>query len=96
MPDSGRDPEGRAIGRTLAAGVYQSGLLIAAGLVLSALGSGGQSWIKAGIIALIAIPYIRVIQLGAMFARRREWRFTALSAAVLSLMGIGAALGLLR
>jgi len=76
-----------ALSRTLSAGVWLSGLLIAAGLAFS------ERCLLAGICLLIATPYLRVLQLSAAFARSRERRFLALSLTVFLLMSLGAFLG---
>ncbi|MBI5245037.1 MAG: DUF1634 domain-containing protein [Elusimicrobia bacterium] len=95
MPDRDREFAQRGmIGRTLAAGVALSGLVIAAGLAREAMRLDAQAWLRAGIIILVSTPYLRVLQLAAMFARQREWRFAALALTVIALMGLGAALGL--
>jgi uncharacterized membrane protein len=95
MPAEPREIELRgALSRTLSAGVLLSGASIGIGLALSALGrSRGEAWLLFGIVALVATPYLRVAQLAAAFARRREWRFLALSLTVLLLMTFGAFLG---
>lgn len=95
MPD--RDQESaqrRAISRTLAAGVALGSLAIAIGLAEEALRLDGGVWLKAGIIILVSTPYLRVLQLAAMFARRQEWRFAVLALTVLALMGLSAGLSL--
>ena len=93
-----RRGEGRSAGRALALGVWVSGLLMAAGLVLGALRPGGlgEFVALAGIAALIATPFLRVAMLCAAFARGRQWRLLAVSAVVLGLLLSGIWLGWLR
>jgi uncharacterized membrane protein len=78
----------------LAIGVGLSAALIAAGLLRAAFAPDAQAWLRAGIFVLVATPYLRVLQMAALFARRREWRFMALAFAVFALMSLGVALGL--
>lgn len=47
-----------------------------------------------GLLVLLATPAARVLALFVAFARRREWVFAALSAAVLAILAAGVALGL--
>lgn len=47
-----------------------------------------------GLLLLLATPAARVSVLVVAFARRREWRFAALSAAVLAILAAGVVLGL--
>jgi len=95
LPARDRDLEERAaVSRTLAAGVGLSAALLLAALAGSALGWDTRAWTRAGVMVMVATPYLRVLQLAALFARRREWRFVVLAIAVFALMGAGAALGL--
>lgn len=47
-----------------------------------------------GILVLLLTPVARVVALAVGFARRRSWRFLALSAFVLALLALSAYLGL--
>jgi uncharacterized membrane protein len=86
------------VSRSLRGGVVLSGLLIAAGLTLGALGAHrvGIDLVRAGLLALIATPVLRIAVLAAAFARERQWRFFCVCAALLVLLGLSAAAGLAR
>lgn len=58
-------------------------------ILLSAAGGHGEALALLGIAALIATPYLRVLSLAAAFARGRQWRLLAVSAAVLGLLLAG-------
>ncbi len=95
MPEDLRREEGRAAGLALRAGVWGSGVLMAAGALWAAAGHG-ESLALWGIAVLVATPFLRVIFLTAVFARSRQWRMLAVSLTVLVLLGAGIVLGRLR
>ncbi len=92
-----------ALGIRVSSGLMAAGLLLHAfrprpwpqgvpdwGAVLHAAASGhGEALALLGIAALIATPYLRVLSLAAAFARGRQWRLLAVSAAVLGLLLAG-------
>ena len=92
MSEDSRRGEGRAAGRALRAGVWASGVVMAAGAVWSARGHG-DSLALLGIAILVATPFLRVASLAAVFARSRQWRMLSVSLAVLVLLGAGIVLG---
>jgi uncharacterized membrane protein len=53
-----------------------------------------DGFLSLGILVLVVTPAARVVVLLGAFARRREWGFALVSAAVLGVLGIGLALGL--
>ena len=66
---------------TLLAGVCASGALILAGLL-----SGHPGLLKAGVLTLIATPFLRVGVLGLGFAMARQWRLAGLCAGLFLLL----------
>ncbi|MBI5240037.1 MAG: DUF1634 domain-containing protein [Elusimicrobia bacterium] len=58
-------------------------------ILRSAAGGHGEALALLGIAVLIATPYVRVATLCAAFARGRQWRLLAVSAAVLGLLLAG-------
>ena len=53
-----------------------------------------DGFLSLGILVLVVTPGARVVVLLGAFARRGEWGFALVSAAVLGVLGIGLALGL--
>ncbi|HAM35770.1 MAG TPA: hypothetical protein DEB40_06485 [Elusimicrobia bacterium] len=104
-----RQQEGRLVSRVLRIGMWASGVLMAAGLILAALRpaplpAGSPRWglilreafcgngaalALLGILALVATPYLRVALLVVTYARARQWRFLAVSLAVLAMLTLG-------
>lgn len=82
------------VGRTLAYGTRLSGALIAAGVLAQTLSGRGSRLAAAGIVLLVATPYLRVLMMTGIFLRQRERRMAAVSAAVLALMVFGAFFGM--
>jgi uncharacterized membrane protein len=72
----------RAIELALAAGLTVSGLLLVTGL---ALGRSGP--LRAGMIALMATPVLRLVVLTAGLLRERDWVFAAVSVWILGVLG---------
>ena len=52
------------------------------------------AYLSLGILILVVTPAARVVVLLGAFARRREWGFALVSAAVLGVLGVGLVLGL--
>ena len=59
---------------------------------LAALEPGG--FYQLGLLVLLATPFARVVALGAAFATRRRWLFAAISFVVMTMLILGAVLGL--
>jgi uncharacterized membrane protein len=59
---------------------------------LAAIEPGG--FFELGLLVLVATPVARVVALGVGFARCREWLFVSFSAVVLTVLVLGAILGL--
>jgi uncharacterized membrane protein len=77
------------IGRVLTIGRWVSTALLAIGLVMllvSRASSMGLPLIHAGLIALYATPVARVITATVGFAEAREWKFVAMTLAVLCVL----------
>lgn len=83
------------VSRSLRGGVILSGMLIAAGLSLGPTGAG-PVLLRAGLLALILTPVLRIAVLAAAFARGRQWNFFWVCAGLLALLGLSAAVGLAR
>jgi uncharacterized membrane protein len=77
------------VGRVLALGAWGSGALVAAGLL-----SGSNALVRAGVVLLVATPFLRVAAMAGTFARRGERKFALYACAVLLLMCAGIGLGL--
>lgn len=61
----------------------------------SALWAGRPNgFVSLGILVLVVTPAARVMLLLGAFARRREWGFALISAAVLGVLGVGLVVGL--
>jgi uncharacterized membrane protein len=74
------------LGRLLGIGVLVSSACLAAGLVLTLLRPAGgpqRALLTMGLLLLIATPITRVAVSAAIYARRRDWVFAALTAIVL-------------
>jgi len=76
--------------RLLGFGTWVSCTLIAAGIVLQALGfpaqAGARHLISAGIVLLIALPTLRVAVMGIWFLFHRDLEFTVIAALVLAII----------
>lgn len=59
---------------------------------LAALEPGG--FYQLGLLVLLATPFARVVALGVVFARRRQWLFAGISFIVMAMLILGAVLGL--
>jgi uncharacterized membrane protein len=68
---------------------------IAIGLLLGDSAVGGRC-LAGGIVMLIALPVLRVAIMTVMFAFERDYRFALISAAVLSIIAVGFALGVVN
>jgi uncharacterized membrane protein len=68
---------------------------IAIGLVLGG-GSAGSRCLAGGIVILIALPVLRVGIMAVMFAFERDYRFALISAAVLLIIAVGFAIGVVN
>lgn len=71
----------RIVEVALTAGVFMSGLLLVAGLVL---GSPGPMWW--GVLLLIATPVLRVVVVTVGLVLDDDWLFTAVSLFVLGVL----------
>ncbi|HEY4338496.1 MAG TPA: DUF1634 domain-containing protein [Steroidobacteraceae bacterium] len=74
----------RSVARLLRDGTWLASLIIAAGLIFE---SPHTVWV--GIAVLIFLPVARVALMLAFFLRRRDYLYTAISALVLAIIGIG-------
>ena len=75
-------------------GTWLASAVIAVGLAAAPLGrSAGASIVTAGIALFILLPVSRVALMLAVFLRRGDYRFAAISALVLAVIAAGVALG---
>jgi uncharacterized membrane protein len=75
-----------AIGRVLRIGIMASSACLAAGLLLTLVGYGGnaaRAVLSAGLIVLLATPAARVVISVVEYIRDRDWPFVALTLTVL-------------
>jgi uncharacterized membrane protein len=84
-------------------GTWLASAIIAIGIVLGALDNSegaphfaltGYAVVQAGVALFIALPIARVALMLAIFLRDRDWAYTAISALVLAIIGIGIAVAL--
>ncbi len=92
----------RLIGALLWYGTWVASVVIAAGMVSSALpqfdsflfGFSGYAIVKAGIALFILLPIARVALMLAIFLHERDYVYTAISALVLTIIAAGIVFGL--
>lgn len=93
----------RLIARLLWNGTWLASAIIAAGLILDFLhridvallpSQAGSQVAAAGIALFILLPIARVVLMLAIFLHERDYAYTAISAVVLVIIGIGFAIGL--
>jgi uncharacterized membrane protein len=79
-------------------GTWLASAVIAVGIILGALDNGegvsrfapgGHTVVKAGVALFIFLPVMRVALMLGIFLRERDWAYTAISALVLAIIGIG-------
>ena len=84
-------------------GTLIASMIIAVGIVLGALeqiglashlAHIGYALIKLGVVIFILLPVLRVALMLVMFAHARDYRYTAIAALVLAIIGVGVVLGL--
>lgn len=63
-----------------------------AGVAFVVPGPAGNALAVVAVAAAVGAPLARLARVGVGFARERDWRFAALAAAVLAVVGAGAAL----
>lgn len=73
----------RSVARLLAAGVWTSAAMLAAGLYFRE-----EHWLRGGLIVLLATPPARVMALLLAWAWEKDWLFAGASLAVLGLMSL--------
>jgi uncharacterized membrane protein len=78
----------RQLARLLSSGTWAASAIVAAGLAL-----GDTRVVTAGVAAFILLPVSRLLWLLAAFLRERDYRFGAVTAFVLAVIGFGIVLG---
>ena len=94
---SGRHPRlENLLARTLTLGTWLATAIIALGIGLKLIGGGGAgvAWVTAGIVIFLLLPVLRVLLMLVVFVAEGDYRFGAIAALVLAIIGLGAALGL--
>jgi uncharacterized membrane protein len=83
-------------------GTWLASAVIALGLVLAAAGSPNLGMLSsthivtAGIAMFILLPILRVAVMLIVFVLERDYRFGAIAALVLAIIGLGIALGMAK
>jgi uncharacterized membrane protein len=95
-PSSGLE---RCLATMLRLGTWVGSCIIAVGWVLSATGeppslpTAGVAIVQSGIALFILLPALRVLLMVVVFVCERDYRFGAIAALVLTVIVVGAALG---
>jgi uncharacterized membrane protein len=93
---SGPAPLERLLATFLQCGTWLACAMICAGIV-SAAGThavvSGVSMLSAGVALFILLPVLRLLLMLAAFMRRRDYRYVAIAAAVLSIVAAATLLG---
>jgi uncharacterized membrane protein len=86
----------RELGRLLLAGVAIAAVLLAVGLALWFAGTSARAdlLLRAGLVALMATPIVRVVLSLAAFVRARDWFFVVMTLSVLAVLGVTLAVAL--
>ena len=92
--DLARHPElERLIAKVLDRGTWIASGIITLGLALELVGWPGMRIVIGGITIFILLPVLRVIIMLILFVRERDYRFSVVTALVLMIIALGAALG---
>lgn len=92
------EPYERLVAALLWNGTWLASAVIAAGMAWEAIrpfettpdaGVGGDDLVKAGVALFILLPITRVALMLAVFVRRRDWTYSAITALVLAITGVG-------
>jgi uncharacterized membrane protein len=89
----------RRLATTLQLGTWVGSCIIAVGWVLAATGeppslpTAAVAIVKAGIALFILLPALRVLLMVVAFVCERDYRLGAIAALVLTVIAVGAALG---
>lgn len=92
QPISNQRHEG-LIALLLGWGTWLASAVIGTGLVMAYLGGGGFIIINAGIALFILLPVARVILMLALFAREKDYLYSAIAVVVLSIIIVGVVAG---
>jgi uncharacterized membrane protein len=77
----------RRAGQLLLVGVLTSGACLLGGLVLWLVAAPtGAGLMNAGLLVLMATPFLRVVLAVVEYARARDWTFAAAAAAVVAIL----------
>jgi uncharacterized membrane protein len=83
----------RLLARVLDQGTWLASGIIGAGWLLAAAGWRSVVLINSGIALFLLLPVIRVIIMLVVFVRERDYRFGIIAGVVLSIIVLGALLG---
>jgi uncharacterized membrane protein len=83
------------LGATLRIGTWVASAVIASGLVWPVFyAAGGKAIVMTGIAIIITLPVVRVALMFSAFVKARDFRFVAVAAVVLLMIGLGVLAGL--
>ncbi len=95
---SGRHPRLEPLlARMLTLGTWLATAIILLGIGLKLIGGAGAAGVAlvtAGIVIFLLLPVLRVLLMLLVFVGDGDYRFGAIAALVLAIIGLGAALGL--
>ena len=84
------------LARVLDQGAWLASGVIAVGWIMVACGWHASWLINLGVALFLLLPVFRVLIMLVVFFRERDHRFSAITALVLSIILLGAVLGILR
>jgi len=102
-PAADQERRDRIIASLLWYGTWLASAVIAAGMIMEALGrhiaalvpdAGGHTLVRAGVVLFILLPIARVALMVAIFLRERDYAYGAISALVLAVILAGIVAGL--
>jgi uncharacterized membrane protein len=89
----------RRLATMLRLGTWAGSCIIAVGWLMSAIAEpalprpAAMAVVRTGIALFILLPGLRVLLMAVVFVRERDYRFSAIAALVLTIIAVGAALG---
>jgi len=90
-----RHPElEKLLARVLDQGAWLASGVIAVGWMLATCGWHAAWVINTGIVLLLLLPVLRVLIMLVVFLRERDYRFSAITGLVLTIIVLGALLGI--
>jgi uncharacterized membrane protein len=86
----------RTVALVLRVGAFSCFFVMLAGLLIGIFFSGFLSSHieRAGVLLMLATPVVRVLVAGALFLREKDWKYSAISFGVLTILLLGAFFGI--